>query len=118
VRVEPSILVHDHDAGQFAGGVRRADEVAAHLAVSLWRGVFDELALDAFILALHLDLRLGVIRAQRLEQTHGGRAGGRILAGAFQEPAPVDQPMDVAVEQLENFRMEVVYRCACHVTCS
>jgi len=106
MRIEAAILVDDEDAGNFPGPERRCDEIPAHRARALRRRILDVARLDPRVVLLDL-LCERELRGERLEQHRSGDAADRILARGVKEPAAVDEPVDVAIEPAQDFRMKI-----------
>ncbi len=92
------------------GGTR---EVPAHRPRPVRRGILQIFLHDARVVGRDL-LRLGELGAQLVEQ-HGRRdaADGELL-GPVEEGAAIDPPVDVGVEEDEQFLVEVVRGLAFH----
>ena len=107
MRVQAAILVDDDDRRNPTGDTRRPCQQRVDRAVAVRGRDFDGFGRDPRVVCRYLDLRLGVIRAQRLEDPDGGHATDGVLGRAIEEATSVDQAMDVAVEQLPDFRIEI-----------
>ena len=94
-------------AGQLAARFCGGDEIAAHLAVAIRRGIIDIARLDARVVRLDL-LRLGEFRIQHVEQHRRTDAADGIARGTIKKSAPVDETMHVLIEQLHHFRREII----------
>ncbi len=104
----PVLMDHDH-AGDLAGGLGRADQIAADLAIALGRLVGDVLRDDVRVGELDL-LRHRIVRAQRGEDPRRAQPGDGEGAGAVEELALGDPAMDVEVVELEQLGLEVLCR--------
>jgi hypothetical protein len=107
MRIEAAILVDHQHHRQLAFGPGRARQQAAHLAMALWRVDLDKFRDDAGIGRRDL-LSAREFRIERVEQFERGGAGQRgKTPGALEKVASGQQPVNIAIEQFQHFRMEV-----------
>jgi hypothetical protein len=100
MRIEATVFVDHYHAGERAGGIGRARQIAPYLA----RGARERhlFGLQAWIVRGH-DRRLGVVRLQRRQDRRGrGRAAGH-LCQAVHEDSAIEPLVGVFVVQLDDF---------------
>src|SRR5262249_18335916 len=106
VRVDAAVLVYHQNHGQFSGGIRRTNQVAADGPVALWRLHRCRLSLDAAVVLRDLD-RPGVIGPEHLEQRSRRDPPDREFLRTVEKLAPVNFTVHVKVEQVQKLLREI-----------
>ena len=106
MRIQAAVLVNDQHHRQRLADLGRFHKIAARGAVTLRRGEFDVLRDQPRIVTGDF-LRRGELRAERGEQPRRGAGADREARRADEEAATVDRAVDVLVEQLQHFWIEI-----------
>ncbi len=113
VGVQAPVLV-DHQHGRLGlGGTGGEGQKPPHGARALGGGVFHVLGFDPSIVGWHL-LCPRVPGLERLQDPEGGGSTAEDFGGALEEVPALDEPVHVAVEELQHLLREVAGLLALH----
>src|SRR5438034_2172929 len=114
VRIQPTVLVHDENARQLAFRGDRTHQVSTRLFRSLRRWILEVFALQTPVVLGYL-LGLRELGIQRVQQRRRGQSADGKPCGAIEEAATVDRAMNVLIEEVQEFLVEITRLLAVHI---